>query len=379
MRLGLLESYDLSFEIVNSTLQGLLRQVAPVIPTKDTLPALTNFYITATSNLLGVTGTDLSAVILVSTSEVEVDSPGKALLPARLLQSICSELPNDAKMTICVFEDKAWVGADGPVGPVEWEFPIHKLSTFPTIDVKADYKWVSKLEFEAAVESVKVAVSKDSLRPVGLMSISVSGNTMTACDGVRLHQVQLESEMPFDFNLPGAKVDLVLKTLASAGNVPLHIGENEKYLVFTCAKRLLAISKSNVVFPSVEKVLLRPALENNQELIVNREEMVKAVKQVRLVSEQESCSVVLSLTPGVMELSSKDRTGRRATATIRVTWGGPDTTLVFHHRQLLETLKSHTSEQCVILLGVDTKLRKTPLLIKNAGLTTILQQLAGEV
>lgn len=382
MRLGLLETYDLSFEIEKSTLLGLLRQVTPVIPTKDNLPALTNFHVSATADMLRITGTDLSAVVTVATKDVEIDSPGKALLPAKALMSIVSEVPNDSKVTICAFDGKAWVGAEGSSGPVQWELPIHKVATYPAIDTKTTLHKMPRLTFATALESVKVAVSRDTLRPAGLMSICASGNTLTTCDGNRLHQFTLDFNLPFDFNLPAPKVDLLLRMLAlqPTGEV-IAVGENDRYLFFSTGTRLLMLTKFNAEFPNVERVLLRPALENNQELTVNRAELIRAIKQVRIAAEAEACSIVMDLTPGVVELSSKDRTGRRATATLKVTWGGAKTTLVFNHKHLLETLESHMSESVVILLGVDTKLRKTPLLIKDSqsGLITILQQLTVEL
>lgn len=375
----LLTTYELAFTMDKEALASLVRQVLPVVPAKDNFPALINLSVVATETTLRITGTDLSSVVTVLTKDVEVDTPGKALLPARKLLRILSEAERDQKIAICVYEGKSWIVAESQGEAAQWELPLHKFSTYPKIDTKTTLHTIDRLSFVKALGAVKIAASKDPSMPSRTV-IAATGNTLTACDGNRLQRMELPDFLPFDFNIPISKTELLLNTLNASSLNVMAIGENDKYLFFSSdGKALLMVAKTSIKFPNVDRVILRPAMENTEELIVARKDLISAVKKVRVASDSDRGTVTLDLSPGVIDLSAGDKIGNRANTSLRVTWGGPNMRLIFNHVYLLDLLRTHKSERCSLLLGEDTKLKKSPLLVKSDGLTSILQQVATEL
>ncbi|MBD3258530.1 DNA polymerase III subunit beta, partial [candidate division GN15 bacterium] len=82
----------MKFSLPKSKLAGCLQSVMQVVPSKSTLPILTNVLIEALENKLKISATDLDMSI-TGTVGCEVTKKGSAALPARILFDIVKELP----------------------------------------------------------------------------------------------------------------------------------------------------------------------------------------------------------------------------------------------------------------------------------------------
>ena len=80
------------FTIARERLQEALTSVASAVPTKTTLPVLSNILVEATDRGLRLSGTDLDVAVSVEVP-AEVESPGALTLPAKRLGEIARELP----------------------------------------------------------------------------------------------------------------------------------------------------------------------------------------------------------------------------------------------------------------------------------------------
>jgi DNA polymerase-3 subunit beta len=85
----------MKFTITRERLQEGLVAVAASVPTKTTLPVLSNILLEATADGVRLSGTDLD--IAVSTMvPAEVDAEGAVTIPAKKLVEIVRELPSAA-------------------------------------------------------------------------------------------------------------------------------------------------------------------------------------------------------------------------------------------------------------------------------------------
>ena len=85
----------MKFTITRESLQEGLVSVAASVPTKTTLPVLSNIMVEASADGVRLSGTDLD--IAVSTVvPAEVDEEGTVTLPAKKLVEIVRELPSAA-------------------------------------------------------------------------------------------------------------------------------------------------------------------------------------------------------------------------------------------------------------------------------------------
>ena len=78
--------------VPKSRLSGYLQHIMQVVPTKSTLPILTNVLVEALEGKLKVSATDLDISITAS-MECEVAKKGSVVLPARIFSEIVKELP----------------------------------------------------------------------------------------------------------------------------------------------------------------------------------------------------------------------------------------------------------------------------------------------
>ena len=82
----------MKFTITREKLQEGLLAVVSAVPTKTTLPVLSNILIEARKDGIRFSGTDLD-IAVATTVEAEVDEEGAITLPAKKLSDIARELP----------------------------------------------------------------------------------------------------------------------------------------------------------------------------------------------------------------------------------------------------------------------------------------------
>ena len=83
----------MKFSITREQLQEGLVAVAAAVPTKTTLPVLSNILLEATKDGIRLSGTDLD-ISVATTVSASVDQEGAITLPARKLVEIVRELPS---------------------------------------------------------------------------------------------------------------------------------------------------------------------------------------------------------------------------------------------------------------------------------------------
>jgi DNA polymerase-3 subunit beta len=77
----------MEFSLSKSKLSNCLQSILQVVPTKSTLPILTNVLIEALENKLKISATDLD-ISITANVECNVSKKGSAVLPAKILFEI---------------------------------------------------------------------------------------------------------------------------------------------------------------------------------------------------------------------------------------------------------------------------------------------------
>ena len=82
----------MKFSLPKSRLSGYLQSVLQVVPSKSTLPILSNILFEALDNKLKISATDLE-VSITATFDCSVTKKGVVALPGKILFDIIKELP----------------------------------------------------------------------------------------------------------------------------------------------------------------------------------------------------------------------------------------------------------------------------------------------
>lgn len=350
------------FEIKREVLLSLLEKAITVVPSKDMVPVLTNFQFRVSENSLTVVASSLENSIVVSTDQVKVNVTGIEVFPARTLLNVIKE----AVPGVSIYVEVTTSGLVVVAGSFSVELKMMPGKDFPPfINVASvNFHEVNREAFISAIANTKYALpGKDYSGQASLKMISVKGGKFTACDGSRFQQMRID-DFKLHLKLASAGIPALLKILASSDLELLEIGELDTRQVFRLGNTLFFMNKLGDVYPNVEQLWLRPALTNDQELLVSRKDLITAIKQVRIVADTNSNAIGLSISANAMKVQAKN-TNNSADATIVCEWKGAPRDIVVNYIHLAEMLKAYPKDNCKFLLGEDSKTRKAPILLKD--------------
>lgn len=364
------------FVIKKFVFRHLLEKAGYVIsPRDDVMPVLKNFQFDVAADRIRVIASDLELSVIAATELVTVTTPGIAVFPAGRMLGIVREA-TDGPAHIQARKGVASV----TIGPTTWNLKLQGGYDFPAMPeyTEATYATVDRATFTGALHAVRYAASKEAER-ASLMMIDITGGRMTACDGSRIQQTSI-GDTPFDFQIPiGAVADL-LKLLKGVDLPTIRIGQSTNHLIFQLGADTFLVNKLNAQFPDMEKQLLRPALENKHALTVDRDELLHAVRRVRINADPETSAIALRLSPDRVTVAARDKYGNEASEPIHADWSGPERSIVVNHAFLTDMINSYEPKDCLFALGEDTKTRKTPVLLKDphTGTVGLVQQMLGD-
>jgi DNA polymerase III subunit beta len=365
-----------SFEIGREVLLSLLEKAITVIPTRDMVPVLINFQFRVFEDRLEIVASSLDMSIVVSTTQVETKVPGVEVFPARTLYAIVKESNAGSSIFIEVTNTGAVIVAGG----YSVDIKLADGKDFPAMDSISDITFysVDRLKFINAIASVKYALpGKEYSGQDSLRMINIKGGKFTACDGARFQQVRIDG-FKLSMKLPTLGITTLIKTLTSSDIEELEIGETEDRLVFKLGSTIFYVNKLDDPYPNVEQLWLRPALSNTQELLVNRQELLTAIKQVKIAADPTLHAIGLVLEESTLKVVAKD-INNSASTIIACKWNGKPKNVVVNYLHLAEMLKAYSPAECKFLLGEDTAAHKVPILLKDdetLALATIAQMLS---
>jgi DNA polymerase-3 subunit beta len=368
-----------SFEINREVLLSLLEKAIGVVPTRDMVPVLTNFQFQVSENELRVVASSLEMAIVVSTSQVECKVAGVEVFPARTLLTIVKEADSGST----VFIEVTPVGAVIVAGGFSAEIRLNSGSDFPGMDKLhlVEFHEIERVPFVEAVSAVKYALpGKDFSGQDSLRMISIKGGKFTACDGSRFQQVRIDG-FRLQMQLATDRLSNLLKVLTSTDQETIEIGECKHKLIFRLGNVVFYMNKLEDPYPNVEQLWLRPALSNDQEFVVNRQELITAIKQVRVAADTGN-AIGLKIDETSVEIITKDLNDNTAKTTIPCKWVGKPKVIVLNYMHLAEMLKAYKKPECRFLLGEDTRTYKAPLLLKDddtQAIATVPQMMAYRV
>lgn len=364
------------FEIQREVLLSLLEKAIGVVPTRDIIPVLTNFQLRVEQDRLQIIASSTEMSIVVSTTQVNTKVAGVEVFPARTFLSVIKETTAGSNIYIEVTP----LGLVIVANTYTAEIALTSGKGFPKLEDVSDVKFyeVGRNDFISAISSVKYALpGKEYSGQDSLRMISIKGGKFTACDGSRFQQVRIDG-FKLSMQLPSTNISTLLKVLSSTDIETLEIGELPKKLVFRLNNIIFYLNKMETPYPNVEQLWLRPALSNDQQLLVNRQELITAIKQVKIAADSTSYAIGMIIDGNEMTITAKD-TNNTAKTTIVCSWSGKPRTIVVNYAHLAEMLKSYPASECRFLLGEDSKTHKSPILLKDddtMAIATIAQMLA---
>ena len=327
----------MKFSLPRNEFQALLQTVVSAVPSKSTLPILSNVLMQAADGRLTLVATDLDISIRTS-GEARVTTAGSITVPARKLADIVRELPNDdvrCQVSGTRVKLECGNGSFTIVGLDAEEFP-----QLPTADGEKKIT-IPTESLEKGVRRTAYAVSSDEVRQVltGVLVQLGSGKlTMVATDGHRLARSTFPGESG------GADRDVIMPPKAltqvvrlAAGTVSVGITISKSFAVFDLGSTTVYSRLIDGSFPNYEQVIPKT---NPRQFSLGREELISGLRRVVVLADSSTHQIKMSVRPERLELAVSTADIGEGLEQIPVTYTGDRLDIGYNANYLLDLLRS---------------------------------------
>ncbi len=223
-----------------------------------------------------------------------------------------------------------------------------------------------------ALNTVKYALESDAVRP-SLYMIDIKDGLVRACNGFQYHEVDTKIS-DLTFSIPGGMAESFMAVLRYFdGSVEFYMDED--YYYFKNKTDTIAVRRLQLTFPDLDRLLVKPLKSDSPALLqVNKSALVKALKQVKLVTDDNYPYVELHLSQKEVLLRCTAKLGSESVASINGKWAAKPRVATFNVSHLSQTLNSLPDGVLEVRFGTDTKKKKSPLVVEGAGSWTMLNQ-----
>jgi DNA polymerase-3 subunit beta len=335
---------------------------------------------------LTLSATDAEIAMKLTLTQVDVQQPGEALIPADKLRQIVSAEDSDQTLTLEVENEVCHIrGADAHFkvfgyNPADFP-PIPDFSALSTGDANTPKakamithpagslaQLVSRTLFATARENSRYAINGVLLKRDGKRL------EMVATDGRRLALARAalssaeKDAKPVSCIIPTKALNMLQK-LISEHDEPVQIAVTDNQVLFsfgTAASPGRAVLISNLVegaFPPYEDVIPK---DQDKKVTFDRESVSSAVRRAALLTNEESRGVRLSFHGKGKQLELSSRAPEMGEAQIKVDltdYHGDDIEIGFNPQFIVEALKVMNEPEVIMELKAPGK----PGLIKSGN------------
>jgi DNA polymerase III sliding clamp (beta) subunit (PCNA family) len=327
-----------------------------------------------------ITATDGEQTIAVVADGVTVSMAGEALIQPKKVLDILKLVPTSV-VRIEVIGNSALIRS----GQAQWTVstPVDaRLAVSPSLGDISMHD-VPRQAFLEALAITRRSVATTAARPA-LMQAQIKNQTITSCDGGRVHRQKIEHLDPMmDLALPVRVMDEVIKALKGSDTEWFQIGSSTDYLVFSIDEDTIIAQRLTIPYPADPEALINKAAFSNQHrLTLAREDLAQVIRRVRVNADPDYSAIFLGIQPTDtghrLVVRARDRNGNAAQETLDCTWVGPAKAreLCLNHRYLSDLLAS-CPDTVEFAIGDDSKTVKNALLVEDqeSGFTGVITQM----
>ncbi|MCX7025237.1 MAG: DNA polymerase III subunit beta [Spirochaetes bacterium] len=319
-----------------------------IIASRNALSIMSNVYLEASDDGLLVRATDIKTGF-ETRLPVETVEPGSMTVFCDKLTVILANIPEGS---LEFTESDSRVTVKPSFKKVRFQLKTISSEKFPELPEIEESRFFAlpSRDFKDMIGQTFFAVSDDETRFFmnGVFMEKVEGGlAMVATDGRRLAYVrkQLETSIP-DFKgiiVPPKILSLVLKHAPDEGPIEVAVGDKNLFVKFGNYSFSTVLIEGQ--FPNYQKVI--PEHQVNR-LVVNRQDLMDALKRVAIFVEQKSRRTFLALSEGVITLSSEESELGTAREEIPCRYSGPEATIALNYKYLEDPLRACSTQDVTI-------------------------------
>jgi DNA polymerase-3 subunit beta len=333
----------MKFTITRDNLQQGLAAVGASIPTRTTLPVLSNILIEAGDEGVQMSGTDLDIAVTLRVP-AEVEEPGAITVPAKKLQELARELPEaPARITttgerlelVC---GKATFRLNG--------MPRDEFPTFPQVDFESSWT-IGGERISEMIERTSFAVSTEESRPIlngVLWQLAEGEMRMVATNGHRLAKLTVPAASG---SAPHADLIVPPKALAQVQRLfdeadEIQVARSENHLGFRKNGTRVYTRLIEGPYPNYEQVIPK---DNDRIALADKETLTRSLRRMAVVASDQTHRVRLAFAGAVLRLSVETPDLGDAHEEMEVSYDGEALDIGFNANYLLEVLRYMPSDE----------------------------------
>lgn len=325
------------FTITRENLLQGLGAVAGSIPTRTTLPVLSNILIEAEDGAVRMSGTDLDTSVSVRVP-AEVTEPGAITAPAKKLQEIARELPGATEVStqgdsIFINSGRSRFKLNG--------LPRDEFPAFPRVDFTESWR-VTGAELQRLITHVSFAASTEETRPIlngVLWQLRDGEMRMVATNGHRLAKMTL----PVEAAAQVPAVDLIVHPKALqqvqrlfGGDAQVEVARSENHIGFRSDTVQVYTRLIEGPYPNYEQVIPK---DNDKNMVADKGALTGAVRRMAIVASDQTHRIRMSLGGPMLRFSVESPDLGAANEELPVEYDGEPLEIGFNAQYLLELLR----------------------------------------
>ncbi|MFN2433081.1 MAG: DNA polymerase III subunit beta [Gemmatimonadota bacterium] len=336
----------MKFTIPQEEFLRALSASSGVVPSRTTLPILSEILIETTDEGITLSATDLDLSVTIR-AKASVKDAGSVTLPARRLNELIRELP-PSPVHVESIGEKVSLDCE----KTKFRFFGHPKADFPTFPVVS---FESALEirrelFENLVHHTTYAASTEDTRPIlnGVLWEVEDGQTrMVATNGHRLASYTSRRG-----GNGGSRANVIVppKALSYAtrvfeGEETLQVAFGDNQLAFRAGGNTLYTRLIEGPYPNYQQVIPK---DNDRTATADRDALIRALRRMSVVASDQTHRVKLSFREGEVSLFVSTPDVGEANEKMPIDFQGEPLEIGFNASYLLEVLKYVEGDQVQI-------------------------------
>lgn len=347
----------MKFTISSSALLSTLSTTGKVVSNKNTLPILDYFLFDLKDGILKVTASDLETTLITTVAVDGVEREGTIAAPVKLMLDSLKEF-SEQPLTIEADENTWEITVSWKSGSLK--IPGTSGLGYPALPELGEEKSEVEMDVDMMIGGINktiFATADDHLRPImnGIyVNIAEGEVTFVATDAHKLvkYNAQAEVAAASSFILP-KKPSNLLRSILLKEEEAVKVSFDKKNVVFNLSGSTLVCRLIEGVYPNYNAVI--PAANPNK-VIVDRVELLNAIKRVAVCSNQATNLVEFNINANTINLATKDLDfSYSAQETVMCAYEGSAITIGFKSTFLVDILSNIETPSVVIELADSTR------------------------
>ena len=335
----------MKFTITRQNLHSGLAAVSSSIPSKTTLPVLSNILFETEDDGVWMSGTDLDVSVRVKVP-AEIHEAGSLTAPGKKLQEITRELA-DQPVEISTRSDQIELSCGRSRFKLNG-LPADEFPSLPNVDFEAAVDVKGK-DLQSLIQHTAFAVSSEESRPIlngVLWELREGSMRVVATNGHRMARMGVPtgpgSIMSTDFIVPPAALSQVQRLFKDAADIQVawdHGADGsarKNHLGFRSGSTEVYTRLIEGTYPNYEQVIPK---DNDKNAIIDKKALESAVRRMAVVASDQTHRIRMRFEENRVHLNVLTPDLGEGHDELELGYGGEEMEIGFNANYLLEVLR----------------------------------------